>query len=38
MTGRDGKHHPYWSDTEIKQLTDFYKELDAISFHIWGLN
>ena len=38
MTGRDGKHHPYWSDTEIKQLTDSYKELDAISFHIWGLN
>ena len=38
MTGRDGRHHPSWSDNEIRRLADYYQNLDAISFHIWGLN
>jgi hypothetical protein len=38
MTGRDGRHNPFWSEAEINMLVDIHKDMDAISFHIWGLN
>lgn len=36
--GRESSHHPFWTDTEIKDLINTNSDKEVISFHTWGEN